>query len=115
MPDDDVLAHAVHEPTLVITPPKVRVLVADDDPDVSEAICASLSERGHEAHRCASGNAVLDALAGHDFDVLVTELTLADMGGPALMERVRGFKPDVGVVVLTGRGTMDAAVSAMRA
>ncbi|GAB4520132.1 MAG: sigma-54 dependent transcriptional regulator [Phycisphaerales bacterium] len=99
-----------------------RVLVVDDDPIVADAIARFIEELGHEATHRTSARAVLDTLAhAHDpdhdeppIDVVVSDVSMPDMNGLELLEQVRERYPSVVMVMLTGYGTIETAVEAIR-
>jgi DNA-binding NtrC family response regulator len=92
-----------------------RVLVVDDDPDVRELIDGALRQVGFETQLAASGEEALALVAAGDFDAVVTDLQMPGMNGLELCERIVASRPDVPVVLVTARRTLDAAVGAIRA
>ena len=96
-----------------------RVLVADDQPDVLEALRWLLMGEGYEAQFVDSTEAVLDRLRLESFDLLLMDLnysrdTTSGREGLALIPRVRQQDPALPIVVMTGWGSVDTAVEAMR-
>jgi DNA-binding NtrC family response regulator len=90
------------------------VLVVDDDPVVRASIRDSLQGRGfavREAACCASG---LSAFRGHRPDVVLVEHRLPDGDGVELISQLRATDPDVPCIVLSGHGTIDLAVQAVK-
>src|SRR4051812_38203609 len=92
-----------------------NALVVDDNPDIRAVVDNALREIGFETQVAASGQEALALLAAVDFDVVVTDLQMPEMSGLQLCERIVSSRPDVPVVVVTGHGTLDAAVGAIRA
>lgn len=96
-----------------------RVLVADDQPDVLEALRWLLMGEGYDAQFVDSTEAVLDRLRNESFDLLLMDLnysrdTTSGREGLALIPRVRERDPALPIVVMTGWGSVDTAVEAMR-
>jgi two-component system, NtrC family, response regulator AtoC len=91
-----------------------RVLVVDDDPEVRQLIEAALRDVGFEISLAGSGEEALALIAVDDYDVVVTDLQMPGMNGLEVCERIAQIRPDVPVVILTGQGTLDAAVGAIR-
>ncbi len=96
-----------------------RVLVADDQPDILEALRWLLMGEGYEAQFVDSTDAVLDRLGAESFDLLLMDLnysrdTTSGREGLALIPRVRERDPALPIVVMTGWGSVDTAVEAMR-
>lgn len=92
-----------------------RVLIVDDDRGVCELLEAGLRKKGFTVAWRTSGQEALDLLAGEDFDVVVTDLTMPGMTGVELCVRVAENRPDLPVVVITAFGSLDTATSAIRA
>ena len=96
-----------------------RVLVADDQPDILEALRWLLSGEGYEAQFVDSTAGVLDRLRSGSFDLLLMDLnysrdTTSGREGLALIPQVREHDPALPIVVMTGWGSVDTAVEAMR-
>src|SRR6185436_11350589 len=96
-----------------------RVLVADDQADVLEALRWLLTGEGYEPEFVSSTDAVMDRLRERPFDLLLMDLnysrdTTSGREGLALIPRVRACDPNLPIVVKTGWGSVDTAVEAMR-
>jgi sigma-B regulation protein RsbU (phosphoserine phosphatase) len=96
-----------------------RTLIADDQPDVLEALRMLLRREGHEIETALSPAAVLDALASRDFDLLLMDLNYArdtTSGGEGLqlLRDVRAMDEQLPIVVMTAWGNTNLAVEAMR-
>jgi sigma-B regulation protein RsbU (phosphoserine phosphatase) len=96
-----------------------RVLVADDQPDVLEALRWLLTGEGYEPEFVSSTDAVLERLRARPFDLLLMDLnytrdTTSGREGLELIPRVRAHDPAMPIVVMTGWGSVDTAVEAMR-
>ncbi len=96
-----------------------RVLVADDQRDVLEALRLALKGDGLQCETAASPAAVLAALEARDFDAVLMDLnytrdTTSGAEGLDLLARIRELDADLPVVVMTAWGTVELAVEAMR-
>jgi sigma-B regulation protein RsbU (phosphoserine phosphatase) len=96
-----------------------RVLVADDQPDVLEALRWLLTGEGYEPEFVSSTEAVLERLRERSFDLLLMDLnysrdTTSGREGLELIPQVRAQDPSLPIVVMTGWGSVDTAVEAMR-
>jgi sigma-B regulation protein RsbU (phosphoserine phosphatase) len=103
---------------LAQTPALPRVLVADDQPDVLEALRLLLLD-DYEAEFVTSTSAVLDCVRAKSYDLLLIDLnyardTTSGREGLELLSQVRDMNASLPVVVMTGWGTIDTAVEAMR-
>lgn len=99
--------------------PTARVLVADDQPDVLEALRWLLSMEGYETQFVSSTDAVMEHLRAGSFDLLLMDLnytrdTTSGREGLELIVRVRAHDPALPIVVMTGWGSIETAVEAMR-
>src|SRR5215468_6071208 len=92
----------------------LRVLVIDDDKSLAEAIAESLERRGHACAVATSGKAGAAKLDDEPFDVVLTDLKMADLGGLAIVETCRRVQPDAEVFVITGFGDWKTGVDAMK-
>ncbi|MEM9293978.1 MAG: sigma-54 dependent transcriptional regulator [Acidobacteriota bacterium] len=98
---------------------KSRVLIADDQEDVREALRLMLKGEGFAAHFARSPREVLAALEEREFDVLLMDLnytrdTTSGREGLELLEEIQSLAPHLAVVVMTAWGTVELAVEAMR-
>jgi len=93
---------------------KDRILCVDDDQDHCDLLEAGLTRLGYQVVTTTSPTLALDLAAKEAFDAIVTDLGMGEMDGLALCERMLGTKPGIPVVVVTGRGSMEAAIGAMR-
>jgi two-component system, NtrC family, response regulator HydG len=91
-----------------------RILVVDDDQSMCDLLEASLSRFGYEVETRTSARDALELVAAVEFDAVLTDLDMADLGGLDLCERVMGTRPDVPVIVVTAHGSLEAAIGAMR-
>jgi two-component system, NtrC family, response regulator HydG len=92
-----------------------RVLVVDDDRDMCDALQSTLEKEKYVVTTMTAAPGALDLVGTDDFDVVLTDLGMAEMNGLTLCERVLGIRPDMPVIVLTGQGSMEAAIASLRA
>jgi sigma-B regulation protein RsbU (phosphoserine phosphatase) len=95
------------------------VLVADDQPDVLEALRWLLTGEGYEPQFVSSTDGVMEKLREARFDLLLMDLnytrdTTSGREGLELIPRVRSHDASMPIVVMTGWGSIDTAVEAMR-
>ena len=96
-----------------------RVLVADDQPDVREALRLLLKGEGFDIDAVASPSALLAALETHEFDAVLMDLnyardTTSGQEGLDLLSEIRARDSGVPVIVMTAWGSLNLAVEAMR-
>ncbi|MGL6094530.1 MAG: sigma-54-dependent transcriptional regulator [Fimbriiglobus sp.] len=92
----------------------VRVLIIDDDKNLAAAIAESLERKGHACTTATTGKAGAAKLEADEFDVVLTDLRMADLDGLTIVKKVREHLPDAEVYVITGYGEVKTAVEAMR-
>jgi two-component system response regulator HydG len=92
-----------------------HILIVDDDAPLAETLGVGLRKRGFHVATATSAGDAMQALDREDFDVVVTDLNMRGVGGLELCEHVVANRPDLPVVVLTAFGSLDSAISAIRA
>jgi DNA-binding NtrC family response regulator len=96
-----------------------RLLIADDQPDVLEALRFLAKGEGYQTEAAQSPAAVLDALENRDFDAVVMDLnytrdTTSGQEGLDLLTRIQHLDSTLPVIVMTAWGSVELAVEAMR-
>jgi len=91
------------------------VLVVDDKEMMRESVTATLRRAGFEVASASDGAGALEAIARKRPDAVVTDLRMPGLSGVELLERVRRIDDDIPVVLMTAFGTVETAVSAMKA
>ncbi len=96
-----------------------RILIADDQPDVLEALRLLLKTNGYRIHTARSPGEVAAALSAEEFDVLLLDMnyardTTSGKEGLDLLTRIHAVHPQLPVVLMTAFGSVDGAVEAMR-
>ena len=92
-----------------------RVLIVDDDPRLCKMVETFLRTQAFESSSCTSAEAAAEVLRTDQFDAVVTDLNLPGISGVQLCERIVANRPDLPVVVITGYGSLETAVAALRA
>jgi two-component system response regulator HydG len=93
---------------------QIRVLVVDDEPH-AQAVAESLERVGYDCTVAAGGREALRLIEEQNFDIIITDLIMADVGGLEVLAKAKQELPDAEVVILTGHGTIKTAVTAMQA
>ena len=93
----------------------VRVLVVDDDADMGEMVATFVRRLGHHPVLVQTSEEALGQMGVAEFALVLTDVRMGSMDGIALCERLANTHPDVPVIVLTGYGSLETAVRAMRA
>jgi len=97
------------------SPVPVRVLIVDDDEAHAEAVAESLERGGrYECTVANSGSRGAHLIESDTFDVVITDLRMADVDGLAILRKTKEELPDAEVILLTGHGSINSAVTAMQ-
>ena len=91
-----------------------RVMIVDDEPELLNALCDALTGQGYEARGYTSGVDALRELAEQDCDLLLTDMMMPEMDGIVLLKAALDIDPNVVGVIMTGHGTVQTAVEAMK-
>jgi len=91
-----------------------NILLVDDDERLCKAVSKVLTAEGHRVVCAGSGAEGMDLLQGQPIALVVSDLFLPDLDGIALLKAVRAAQPEVEVVMITGHGSVEKAVEAMR-
>ncbi len=92
-----------------------RVLIVDDEPDVVANWARILERDGFQCLTATEGERAVALLQTERPDVILTDLAMPRLDGMALLARALEADPDAAVVIVTGHGTVQSAVEAMRA
>jgi two-component system, NtrC family, response regulator AtoC len=94
---------------------RTRILLADDEPMVLATLERVVTEAGHEPISVSDGADAIGRLGQDGIDICVTDLQLPLKDGFAVLRAARNRRPPVPVIVLTGKGTVRDAITALRA
>ena len=90
------------------------ILVVDDDPDMRNALFFSLRKGGYAVEAVSNGVEALDRFGQRPFNMVITDVKMPEMNGMELLGRVKKLSPQVPVIMMSGFGTVDSAVEAMK-
>ena len=91
-----------------------KVLLVDDEEEFVETLAERMRTRGMEVSTTNSGADALDLVDGEDFDVVVLDLKMPGIDGLEALKRIKGRRPDIQVVLLTGYATVEKGVEAIK-
>ena len=103
-----------HEKSVVMSHPKGRVLVVDDEANARSALADCLRAEGYESRTAPDGSQGLRALTSFDPDVVLTDLKMPGLDGIGFLEQARGRSPHAVFVVMTAFGSISTAVEAIK-
>ncbi len=94
--------------------PAPRVLVVDDEKVIREILADFLTLEGFWVRTAEDGAAAVGELAAGPYDLVISDLKMPNMGGLELLEHINRAMPDVVTVIMTGFGTVETAIDAMK-
>jgi signal transduction histidine kinase len=92
-----------------------KLLIVDDEQNVLTFCTRALQRHGYEVQSALSGEAALELLQSERFDLLATDIKMPGMSGIELMRHALKLRADLAIIVITGMGTFDVSVEALRA
>jgi len=92
----------------------IELLVVDDDAEFRETLVRRMDRGGFAVSSAAGGDEALDVAQRRRFDVAVFDMMMPGISGLALLQKFRVEHPECEVILLTGQGTIETAVEAMR-
>jgi flagellar biosynthesis/type III secretory pathway protein FliH/FixJ family two-component response regulator len=98
----------------VTSMPPSHVMIVEDDPAISRLLVELVKLEGFQVSAVPCAQAALDALKQHSADILLTDFKLPDRDGLSLLEQVMGDDANIIGIIMTGFGTIDLAVKAMK-
>ncbi|HKN88164.1 MAG TPA: response regulator [Nitrospiraceae bacterium] len=98
----------------VTSMPPPHVMIVEDDPTISRLLVEVVEREGYRVSAAPCAQAALDALKHHPADILLTDYKLPDRDGLSLLEQVMRDETQTIGIVMTGFGTVDLAVKAMK-
>ncbi|MCR5699204.1 MAG: response regulator, partial [Treponemataceae bacterium] len=91
-----------------------KILICDDEKNIREGLAASLEMEGYETVLAENGKVAIERISKGDIDLVITDLRMPEVTGEQVLEKVSTETPGVPVIILTGHGSIDSAVDAMR-
>ncbi|MCQ2601681.1 MAG: response regulator, partial [Treponema sp.] len=93
---------------------KFTLLIIDDEKNIREGLGANFEMEGYNVKLAENGQQGLDLISKGDIDLVITDLRMPGISGEEVLRKVTTETPGIPVIVLTGHGSIDSAVDAMR-
>ncbi|UCG67513.1 MAG: response regulator, partial [Deltaproteobacteria bacterium] len=90
-----------------------KALVIDDEQIVLDSVSKILADENYEVDVSLSGRKGLESAIQKDYDVVLTDIRMPDIGGMRVLRDIKRAKPSLPVVIITGYATVRSAVQAM--
>lgn len=94
---------------------KADVLLVDDEEQFLKVLSQRLEGRGIKVDTSTSGEDALQKVEGKSFDAIVLDLAMPGMSGIETLKRIRKENPDLQIIMLTGHGSVEKGVEAIKA
>lgn len=94
--------------------PRARVLIVDDEPNIRMVLLRALADPAYELAEAASAEAALEIFVRDGADVILSDLQMPWMSGLDLLRQAKEIDDTVGFIMLTGAGTMQDTIEALR-
>jgi DNA-binding NtrC family response regulator len=91
-----------------------RILVVDDDEFVCNSLKWLLMDDGYNVETAPDGTSAVEMLSKQTFDLVLTDLMMPEVDGLAVLQEVKRISPNTAVIILTGYGTLEAAMAALQ-
>ena len=91
-----------------------KILVVDDEQDLLLVLDRSLTRKGYEVQCAESGEAAWKSIEETMFDLVISDLAMDDLNGLELLKRVRAADSTLPFIIMTGVGTIESAVDAIK-
>jgi DNA-binding NtrC family response regulator len=91
-----------------------RILIADDEFPVRDSLAQYLGRMGYDVDTAADAIQALEMFRASPYDILITDLVMPGASGIELIDAANRIDPDVPKIIISGLGTLDDAVAAIR-
>lgn len=91
-----------------------RILVVDDELGMREMLQLELGSQGYQVAVASNGKEALEQIRGQKFDLVISDLKMPQMDGMTLLGEIKGRDPKIEVIIATGYGTVESAVTAIK-
>jgi DNA-binding NtrC family response regulator len=92
----------------------VNILYVDDDKAILNMVERYLTREGYTVEIIDSGRKALDLLKDKHFDIVFSDFKMPEFDGIELLTAIKEYRPETEVVIVTGHGTMETAIKAMK-
>ncbi len=91
-----------------------KILIVDDEPNSLKVLSATLKKAGFEVATAMSGEEAVEQFGSDPYSLVLSDYKMPGMDGAELLSRIKALAPTVPVILMTGYGSIELAVEAMR-
>ncbi|QGY40399.1 response regulator [Pseudodesulfovibrio cashew] len=91
-----------------------KVLLIDDEEEFLSALSERMEIRGMNVTTASNADAAVTALDNNEFDAIILDLQMPDMNGIEMLKVIKKSHPEMQVILLTGKATLEAGIEAMK-
>ena len=95
-------------------PEKNRILVVDDEEALRTVLSTELSSEGYDVNTAADGSEAIDLVKDNNYDLVLLDIKMPNVDGFEVLKFVKGNKPDIKVIMLTGFADLKNAIESKR-
>src|SRR6056297_116605 len=93
----------------------MNILIIDDEVGLRRGLAKRLQVEGYEVHEASNSKEALKLISQRKINIILLDLRLADEDGHTLLYDLKKEEPDISIIIITGYGTIQSAVTCMRA
>lgn len=93
---------------------KARILIVDDEISIRKALSIILENLNYYAEVAANGVEGFKKIQGGNFDLVITDIKMPEMGGIELLQKIKEYDPEIPVTIITGYGDTQTAVKCLK-
>jgi DNA-binding NtrC family response regulator len=93
---------------------RAKILIIEDEKELLNLVSHRLKQQGYNVESASDGNLGLNLAVKNDYDLILSDIKLPGQRGTELIKKVRESKTSARVIFMTGYGTMDDAITAMK-
>ena len=91
-----------------------HILIVDDEPLVRRSLSEMLTLSGYTVSAASNGKEALDILKNYTADIIISDIKMPEIDGIKLLKQIKSNYPDTQIIIVTGYGSIDSAVEAMK-
>lgn len=91
-----------------------KILIVDDEPNITEILEIAFQEDGMEVSKSGSGREALEILRKQEIDIVISDIKMPDLSGVELLREAKGYSPDTIFIMITAFASTETAIEALQ-